>query len=180
MLNLDFSPFPVIETRRLLLREMTTADCDALFAIRSHPLVNQYLERADYTRAEEAFAFIEKIKNNTRNNVAIFWGIQFKENPKLIGGVCLWNISTVEERAETGFELHPDHWNKGIISEALEQAVHYGFNTMNLKAIDGWAHKDNLASQKLMEKQGFTRNPEAEEKFREQLVDLVILTRYKD
>ena len=44
MLQPNFSPFPYLKTRRLVLRPLTIADADAIAALRSNDTVNKYLE----------------------------------------------------------------------------------------------------------------------------------------
>lgn len=64
---------------------------------------------------------------------------------------------TKHHRAEVGFELSKDYWGKGIASEALEAVVKFGYHHYQLERIEALIEPANLPSQKLVEKQGFTR-----------------------
>jgi ribosomal-protein-alanine N-acetyltransferase len=76
----------------------------------------------------------------------------------------LWNISREENKAEVGYELLPDFQGKGIAQEAMLVVLDYGFNIMLLNKIEAYTHKENSASQKLLEKFGFVRDIQEESK----------------
>ena len=115
MPQLNFFPFPQLTTERLVLRQLTVEDVDAIATLRNNEIVNQYLGRSKTTTVSEALQFIDKINNNISNNVSIYWVIALPENNQLIGTICLWNIIAEEDTAEIGYELHPDFHGKGIM-----------------------------------------------------------------
>ena len=73
----------------------------------------------------------------------------------LVGTICLWNFSDDKKTAETGYELMPSYQGKGIMDEALGEMINYAFGKLKLHAIDAFTHRENKASAKLLEKQGF-------------------------
>src|SRR5687768_3101763 len=176
MLQLNFNPFPDLTTERLVLRQLNPGDDNEIFAIRSDDRVNKFLDRPKCTTIEEAREFIDKINNNIKNNDCIYWGINFKNDNKLIGTICFWNISKEEYKAETGFELHPDFQGRGIMHEALSKIIQYGFSVLQLKSIEGWTNARNISSMKILEKNNFKRDMDAENKNKgnEELVNMVI------
>lgn len=112
MNKINFTPFPNLTTEHFTLRQLTIADENEIFAIRSDESVAKYLDRPITKSIEEARQFIDKISNSISKNESIYWVITFKNDSKLIGSICLWNISWEESRAEIGFELFPDHQGK--------------------------------------------------------------------
>lgn len=176
MLQTNFHPFPEVTTERLLLRQLNPGDDNEIFAIRSDDRVNKFLDRPKCTSIEEARAFIDKINNGIKNNESVYWGITFKNDNKIIGTICFWNITKNEYKAEVGFELHPDFQGKGIMQEALSNIIHYGFSDLRLKLIEGWANARNLSSIKILEKNNFKRDIDAENKNKDKegLIDMVI------
>ena len=157
MLAINFSPFPVLVTERLKLRQLTSADADAIFRLRSDKQVNQFLARNQYTSLQEAGAFINKINRSIHNNEWIYWAIGFKNDEKLIGTICLWNIQPENYRAEIGYELHPDFWGRGIMKEAMPKVIEYGFNVLKLHSIEADVAPGNSQSVLLLEKNGFIK-----------------------
>lgn len=155
MLQLNFSPFPYLKTRRLVLRPLTVADADAIAALRSNEIVNKYLERVKTTSAEEALLFIDKINNSISNNQSIYWVIALQETNQLIGTICYWNIVAEDDTAEIGYELLPHYHGKGIMQEAITAVINFGCNVMKLKTITAFLLATNMASIKLLEKNDF-------------------------
>lgn len=164
MLVLNFNPFPVLQTERLVLRKITMHDAPEVFIQRSHPIIQKYIKRVPALSVAEAKEHILKITDLEKNNKSITWAITIKGNDKLIGSICLWNIEPELNKAEVGYSLHPDYYNKGIMSEALQKVVEYGFATMQVTSIDAYTNKDNLASLALLKKNGFVRNKDFEER----------------
>ena len=61
-------------------------------------------------------------------------------------------------RAEVGYVLHQGHEGKGLATEALQAVLSYGFEQMQLHSIEAVIRAENIRSQKLVEKFGFTRD----------------------
>jgi [ribosomal protein S5]-alanine N-acetyltransferase len=176
MLEPNFSPFPVLTTERLVLRQLTPEDEKEIFALRTDDAVNKYLDRLKARFIEDARKFIQKINKNISNNEAVFWGITYKEDAALIGTACYWNIVKENDSAEIGYELLPAHQGKGIMQEAIAAIIDYGFDSMKLQVIEAVAQKDNQRSFHLLEKFNFTRDTEQEKKMegKEEFKDTII------
>jgi [ribosomal protein S5]-alanine N-acetyltransferase len=156
--KINFTPFPNLTTERLILRQLAIADENELFAIRSDESVAKYLDRPIAKSIEETRQFIVRINNSISRNESIYWAITFNNDSKLIGSICLWNISEDQLTAEAGFELLPVYQGKGIMQEALPVILKYGFENMKLRSIEGEVDPGNLRSIKLMVKNGFVYN----------------------
>jgi [ribosomal protein S5]-alanine N-acetyltransferase len=164
MLHIQFTPFPVLTTERLLLRQLTAEDEKEIYALRTDESVNRYLDRLKARNITEARKIIEKINSSIKNNELIIWGICLKQDPKLIGSVCFWHISKENNTAETGYELLPAYQGKGLMREALARVIEYGFDTMKLQTIEAFANVENTQSAQLLEKLHFTRDTLLENK----------------
>lgn len=176
MLQLNFTPFPVLETERLLLRQLVIEDEEAIFQLRSDEAVNRYLDRPKARSLSDAREFIEKINGGISRNEAMFWAVVVKPGTALAGTVCYWNISPENHTAEIGYELLPGFQGKGIMQEALTRVIQYGFETMQIHTIEAIAHKDNYHSSKLLGKHHFKRDNELEKEFagKEEMMNLVV------
>jgi ribosomal-protein-alanine N-acetyltransferase len=182
MLNTSFNPFPVLETSRLLLRQLKETDADEIFFLRTDPRVLQFLDRPAAKLKVEAEAYIQMINAQVENSEAILWGITNKPDDRLIGSICFWHFERENFRAETGYVLHPDHQRKGIMKEALNCILEYGFNTMNLHSVTADVNPDNAASIKLLKSAGFEQEAYFKENFffNGQFIDTMILTKFAD
>ena len=155
MNQLNLSPFPVLTTSRLKIRRLSFEDEKEIFAIRSDKEIAKYLDRPLCENSTEAGNFIGKVNSGIDKNECVYWAVTIKEDPKLIGTICLWNFSEDKFTAEIGFEILPEYQGKGIMSEALAAVIDYGFNTIYLKSIEGEVDPENMRSIKLMERHGF-------------------------
>ncbi|PWW26843.1 acetyltransferase (GNAT) family protein [Cytobacillus oceanisediminis] len=60
-------------------------------------------------------------------------------------------------RAEIGYEIHPEHWRKGYTFEAVSKVIQYGFDELGLTRIGAVVFMNNEASIKLLTKAGFEK-----------------------
>ncbi|MED3841775.1 GNAT family N-acetyltransferase, partial [Niallia circulans] len=70
--------FPILETERLLLREIEKEDAGDLFAYFSNKEVMQYYGQEAFTSIEQVEALIGHFSNNFENQRGIRWGMQLK------------------------------------------------------------------------------------------------------
>lgn len=158
-------------TKRLVLRMITEHDAAAIFKIRSDQEINRFLHRIPPKDSFDGLEFILNIKKKSANNEIVFLGITYQNDPQLLGTICLWKFSNTRDRAELGYELLPAHHGNGIMSEAANFFLNYGFNELNLKTIDAFTNKDNFNSIKLLQKLKFILNENRhDEKFPENLI----------
>ena len=158
MLCPNFSPFPEIQTERLLLRRMTSNDAEEILRLRSNEEVMKFIDRERTKSIEDANLFLKKIDDSINSNNGIMWGITLKEEPgKLIGNIGYWRLIKEHYRAEVGYMLHPSFWSKGIMKEALLRLVDFAFDDMNLHSIEANINPGNKASAMLLESTGFVK-----------------------
>jgi len=147
----EFAKYSSIKTERLILRLINAQDVDITYLLRSNPIVGKYILRPLCKDRVEAKAHVDKVINLMQSNESIIWVIEFE---KSIGTICLWNFSKDRKTAEIGYDLLPEYYNKGIMTEALKTVLHFGFNTLKLKTIEAFTHKENSNSIKLLKRQG--------------------------
>jgi len=158
MLALNFTPFPELKTQRLLLRRLEKTDANEMFFLRSNENVLRYIGREPTKTIAEAEEFINMINKNVDENESILWGITFLSDPsRVIGTICIWNFKKENYRGEIGYMLHPDHWRKGIMKEAINAVVDYGFTVLNLHSIEALLDPKNIASSSVLESTGFVK-----------------------
>ena len=162
MCTINLSPFPKLYTDRLVLRELTEEDVNEIFMLRSDDIVNKYLNRKKASDLNDALLFIQMIRKNVSENVSSYWAISLKENPSLIGTITLWSFDLQACKGEIGYELLPQFWGKGIITEAMQKVLEFGFVTMQLNEIDAYTHPSNDASSKVLDKHGFKKTATSE------------------
>lgn len=165
MTGKNFTPFPVLKTGRLTLRQLRSSDDKEIFALRSNVNVNKYLDRKPSKSIDDAKNFIQTINGNIQRNDSIYWAITLNGTDKLIGTICLFDFSDDNLKAEIGYELVPDLQGKGIMQEAISIVIDFGIQHIGLNTIEAYTHSENRSSTRLLEKLNFKRDSAADENF---------------
>lgn len=154
---MKLSTFPVIETDRLILRQVTPDDAESVLKYLSDKEVMKYYGLEPFDSINEALDEISWYKSIFEKKTGIRWGITIKNQNEVIGSCGFLNRVPKHNRSEIGFELSKDYWGQGIASEALKAVCQYGFEQLNLQRIEALIEPPNLSSQRLVERQGFIR-----------------------
>lgn len=157
MLHLNFSPFPALTTPRLVLRQFTYTDAPDFFELRSNTEIMQYIGRPLAKTLDDAADLIKVINDLLNTNNGITWCITHKTNQHFIGSIGFWRIEKENHRAEIGYLLNPVYQGQGLMQEAIDSVIDYGFGVMGLHSIQANVHPGNAASIKLLEKNNFIR-----------------------
>ncbi len=157
-MEFTFNAFPNLATERLLLRELSFSDRKTIFRLRSNKEINKLITRKTPKNLNDADAFIQTCLDEFVKENRIFWAIEFEK--KIIGTIVYHKISIQDNYAEIGYELNPNYQQKGFMSEALKTVLDFGFHKINLKTIEAYTHKNNIASIALLEKYHFKYQPE--------------------
>ncbi len=178
MVSINFTSFPIIETERLVLRQITNDDVDDVFAFRSNKEAMQYISRPIAITTEDALRVITLMSDFYANEKGISWGICFKDANKVIGTIGFVHIDKDNFRAEIGYMLHPAYHRQSIMQEAIQPVIDFGFNTMQLHSIEATVAPDNIASKNILLKNGFVQEACFKENFyyEGQFLDTVIFS----
>ena len=149
--------FPLLETDRLILRELTKEDAKGIFACFSNDKVTRYYGQESLERIEQAESLVDFFSKNYHEKRGIRWGIERKDSKGIIGTIGFNAWSPKHKRAEIGYELHPEHWRKGYTLEAATKVLSYGFEDMCLTRIGAIVFIENDASNHLLTKLGFQK-----------------------
>ncbi|HEX9980286.1 MAG TPA: GNAT family N-acetyltransferase [Flavobacterium sp.] len=179
MLIINFTPFPVLETERLILRRVKPEDDQQVFMLRSNPETMKYVPRPLTKTIDDAREHIRMIDEKIENNTGINWAITFKEDDLFIGIIGHYSLQPEHYRAEIGYMLLQQYHGQGIISEAIECVMRYGFEEMKLHSIEAIIDPGNIASAKVLEKNGFVKEAHLRENafYNGKFLDTVIYSR---
>ena len=147
--------FPILSTARLQLREIVPLDAAALYAIHSDAEHMRWFGVDPLTEEDEGLRLAEQFANWFSAGTGFRWGLERKEDGRLIGtcGLFRWNRSW--RNCVTGYELAKDCAGQGYMREALAAVLQYGFEEMHLHRIQAEAHGSNHASIGLASRMGF-------------------------
>ncbi|PLT28476.1 GNAT family N-acetyltransferase [Peribacillus deserti] len=148
--------FPVLETERFILRKIIPSDAPELFHYFSKDEVTKYYDLDTLTSMNQAAELIIGLQESFEKNEGIRWGVALKETDKIIGSAGYHSWEKSHFKAELGFEVTPEYWRKGVMTEILPAVISYAFHQMGLNRIEARYHPGNIASKGTLRKQGFT------------------------
>lgn len=150
--------FPIIETPRLILDQLTIQDRASLFAIFSDPDVIRHYDVEQFTHIDEADHLISYFAAKFENDSGIRWAIRDKSNGNFLGtcGFTHWNH--YDHSAVIGYELAKEYWGRGYAFESIKAIVEFIF----AESFHFYVHRleaiivpTNTPSQKLVKRLGF-------------------------
>lgn len=150
----------IIETPRLILRELTDTDKEGMWELDSDPEVHRYLGNTPITSKEEAAKVIRFIRDQYE---ALGIG-RFAVIEKSSGDFVGWSgLKLMKENCnghidfyDLGYRLSQRFWGKGYATESAVAWRDHAFKVLNTDCLYGMTHFENKASQHVLEKTGLT------------------------
>jgi RimJ/RimL family protein N-acetyltransferase len=147
----------ILETKRLILRNWTLEDAPKLFEICADAEVMKYLGMGKpYETIEQANDFLRWAENYQKENGFCRWAVLLKKDEEIIGS-CGFASPHGTEEIELGYLLAKKFWGKGFATEATRACLQYGFEQLKFNETIAITDLENAASQKVLEKIGFTK-----------------------
>lgn len=134
-----------LETNRLILREFSTEDFDALYEILSDPeTMRHYPKPFDESKVRY---WIEWNLENYRVFGFGLWAVVLKETGRLIGdcGITMQNIDG-KIKPEIGYHIHKSCWRRGYASEAARKCLDWAFENTPFQMLFSYMKHTNVAS----------------------------------
>lgn len=148
---------PTLEAPRLRLRWLTADDIDGLFDVFSDETMMRYWSSAPMKERAEAEALLAKIRRHFAEKSGFQWGVERKDDGRLLGTCTIFNVHAANQRGELGYALGSAYWRRGYMSEALTALLDYAFGPMQLRRLEADVDPRNAASLGLIGKLGFRR-----------------------
>ena len=152
-----FQSFPELNTQRLLLRQITQEDDKSLFEVLSDEDTCKYLTLNAVNDMENIKRMIAGMQRFFDEKQRIRWGIAQKTDNALIGHCGFFDIDRFNCCAEISYCIKRELWGQGIMTEALDAMLSFGFEDYGLNRITANVIKDNAASIKVLQKLGFVQ-----------------------
>ena len=155
-----------LETERLILREMTQGDLEALCAILCDAEVMVAAYETPFTR-EEAQGWLERHLKRYATLGYGLWAVVRKETGEMIGqcGLTIQHWEG-EEVLEIGYLFQKAYWPKGYAAEAAMACKEYAFSVLKAPRVCSMVRNTNLAAQKVALRTGMAEEARSVKKFR--------------
>lgn len=151
-----------IETERLIIRDHIKDDLFKHHLLMSDPEIMTFIEDIQTHSLEASednlkFSIEESKKGDQRR--CYFFAIIEKETNSLVGstGFTILDKNETGGNAELGYFILKEFWGKGYTTEAARAVIDFGFNTLNLHKMTTGCILENVNSEKIMIKLGFTK-----------------------
>jgi len=152
---IDGDTLPTLDAPRLRLRALTERDVDALFGIFSDPGMMRYWSTPPMRDRAEAEELVAKASQDVAGKTAFPWGVERKEDARLLGTCTLFHLDTRNMRAEIGYGLASAYWRQGYMREALDALISFAFGTLKLRRLEADVDPQNGNSLRILAKLGF-------------------------
>jgi [ribosomal protein S5]-alanine N-acetyltransferase len=163
--NKRLETVPVLQTQRLVLRELQPGDAEALFLFYSDEEVMRYYD-APMTGLEQVQRSIAAHRRRFENNEGIRWGITIKGAKNIVGN-CGFYRDNYSQYAILSYVLARPYWGKGLMTEALQAIIAFGFDHYQRHRIEAHVAIPNLASLRVLQKLGFKKEGFLRQRFYE-------------
>lgn len=142
----------ILETERLLLREITPEDAEIAYRLNLDPEVIRYTGDGPFASTEDARDFLQKYDHYRKYGFGR-WAVIRKSDGEFLGW-CGLKYSADTDEYDIGFRFFKKYWGQGYATEAAKACLEKGFKELGMKVIIGRAMKANRASIRVLEKIG--------------------------
>ncbi|MGF1933765.1 MAG: GNAT family N-acetyltransferase [Nostoc sp. ChiQUE02] len=143
----------ILETDRLLLREMQISDLDALLVVLGDPESMRYYPKP-FDR-EMVQKWIDRHRSNYAQHGVGFWAMVLKATGEIIGDCgLLWQEVEGRQELEIGYHVRRDQQMQGYATEAAYACQDYAFNVLDCDRVISLIRPENIPSRRVAEKNG--------------------------
>jgi ribosomal-protein-alanine N-acetyltransferase len=148
-----------LQTDRLNLRQLSVTDVYKIHELHSVPESDQFntLGIPETIQTTEGIVNEWLVEQNAIPRTSYVFCIDKNETKQFIGLIALKLGKPNFRTAEVWYKIHRDYWRQGYTTEALNKLLDFGFNYMKLHRIEAGCAVENIASRKVLEKVGMTR-----------------------
>ncbi len=151
-----FSDIPTLETDRFILRRMSVDDTDDMFEYSKDPEVTVYLTWSPHREKAYTLDYLSYLQSRYSTGDFFDWAIVCRKSGKMIGTCGFSRFDFPNDSAELGYVINPTFKGQGIATEVTARVIRFGFENLSLNRIECKFIPENIASRRVMEKNGMT------------------------
>ena len=143
----------LLQSERLYVRRFALSDEEIFYRLNSDAEIMRYI-RPPKNREESRLFLLENIQFYDQHPGLGRWGMLDKNTDEFVGTFSLLPFEHTND-VHIGYALMKDHWGKGYAAEIVEAGLMYVFNELKLPSVVAVTYPENVASQKVLLKNGF-------------------------
>ena len=145
-----------LETERLVLRKFQEKDYQAMFDNwASQEEVATGAGWPKHENPEDTKELVKMWVEEYKQDNVFNWIIELKKVP--IGSITVVRKDLYNHTCELGYNIGKEYWKQGYATEAIKKVVEYLFETGLFETITAQCFEHNIASIRVLEKNGFKR-----------------------
>lgn len=164
----SFQALPVLETERLILRQITESVNDGRDSLefindysvyRFWGLYDEKNDKDGTRRPKKRIKTDYHYKTTLKEYKAgreLTWLMELKETGRVIGEIVLYDFK-LQKQADIGYRISKRYWGQGFATEAGEAIVSFAFSDLELDRLQIRCFTDNPGSVRIAEKLGFQK-----------------------
>ena len=158
-----FNDVPLIWNEHITLRRLMDTDAAALHNLAENERVYTYLPTFLFEQqvADSREAIRLMYESLFRNKEAVFLAVDVRDESNFCGLAELYGFNVALHKISMGYRLLPAHWGKGIATSVVGLLVDYLYTQTEIKIITASTMIENLASERVLLKNGFIQTAQA-------------------
>lgn len=144
-----------INTERLLIRPVTTADLEDLRVVNGDDTVTYFLPYDTWQSHDDGVAWLARVQARTAGGAGQQLVMEHSADRKVIGAILLFRYEEASARLEVGYVLGRQAWHQGYATEALRGVLGSAFTEWGIRRVEAEVNPDNRASTALLLRLGF-------------------------
>ena len=142
-----------VETKRLILRSFREEDVDAMGQLFANPDFMRFSLGA-FTERKKTVDFIEKVMGWDLAGLPSQFAVVLRGDAAVIGYCGFHHHPEVPGEIEIGYRLHPDYWNRGLVTKAARALCDHTLSYFQPSHVISLIHPENIPSRRVAEKNG--------------------------
>jgi RimJ/RimL family protein N-acetyltransferase len=144
----------IIESNRLLLREMTVDDAAFILDLLNQPSFIQFIGDRGVRTLDDARQFILTRYIALYRRLGFGLYLTLLREGQIPIGICGLIKRDGLDDVDVGYAFLPQYWSQGYASESVSAVLEYAKNTLGIRRILGITTPDNTGSIRVLEKAG--------------------------
>lgn len=129
--------FKTLETKRLILRKIESRDASSLYQGIYHDFdQDKYYYQLPFESFEDYQKLVDQYEEWYHNGNHFRWGVEKKENHKIIGIVQLHTKDNINYNCKLGYIISSKEKKKGYMKEALQEIIHFAFQQLDYHRLE--------------------------------------------
>ena len=152
-----YEGFSPITTDRLLIRKLGIGDAEDIYAVSRNPAVSRFVLWETHRSIADSRSMLRGILRAYRAQEPATLGIVLRQTGHVVGTIGFLWIDREHNAAEIGYSLAEELWNQGLMTEALQAMLKFGFEALRRGGVGGGWDVRNTGSGRVMRKAGMQK-----------------------